>query len=143
MLERALDMVDLEGAADAALLLSRRQHEMLEDELAAPGEEIAQAHLSLRGVEEIWLLDPDPGQLPALGAQPVAQPRHLLLSCKMCPTGDQPFLAGYDPVLHDVLLGGSETGQIIGQVFEGAVPAPAMQIAGSLGVEDRLVEMEL
>src|SRR5215831_16842566 len=62
MHERAFDVIDLERAADATLLPARTEHEMLDDKLAAPVEQISERFLTLRAVEEIGLVDLDPGK---------------------------------------------------------------------------------
>ena len=69
MHECAFDMIDLEGTADTAFLLAGRQHEMLDDELALAVEKIAECALAERRVEDIGLVDPDPGQFAALRTQ--------------------------------------------------------------------------
>src|SRR5690349_7476092 len=97
----ASDMVALERAADAALLLSRRQHEMLDDQLAAAVEQIGQGRLSGRRVERVGLVDLDPRQRAPLGAQAVAQSRHLLFLGEERGAGLEPFVAGYDAMFHD------------------------------------------
>src|SRR3546814_13321291 len=48
VLARRIDMVGLEGAAGATLLPVRAEHEVLHDELAAPGEAIAQRDRPVR-----------------------------------------------------------------------------------------------
>src|SRR3546814_3238330 len=51
VLARRIDMVGLEGAAGATLLPVRAEHEVLHEELAAPGEEIAQRDRPVRPLD--------------------------------------------------------------------------------------------
>jgi hypothetical protein len=61
MHQDALDMVDLEGAPDALRRLAGPHHEMLDEELAAPVEQIGQRHLAVRCVKDVRFVDPHPG----------------------------------------------------------------------------------
>jgi len=51
---------------------------VVDDELAPPGEEIGQGRLAARPIEDVALLDPDPGQLAPLPAELLSQPRELV-----------------------------------------------------------------
>ena len=64
----SLDVVGFERAADAAFVPARPEHEVLDDELAAAVEQIGQRLLALRRVEQIGLVDLDPGQFASFGA---------------------------------------------------------------------------
>ena len=46
----------------------RAEHEVVDDELAAPVEQVGERDLSLRRVEDVVLVDLDPGQLAPLRA---------------------------------------------------------------------------
>ena len=72
-------MVGHERAARATLLPIRSEHEVVDDQLAAPVEEVGERDLALGRVENVILLDLHPGQLAPLGAQLVASPRGFLL----------------------------------------------------------------
>jgi hypothetical protein len=74
MLQCSFHVVDLERAADAAILLAGRQHEVLDDELAAALEQFGERPLAVRRVEDVSLFDFDPRQVAAFGAEPVALP---------------------------------------------------------------------
>ena len=52
----------------------RIEHEMVDDQLAAPVEQLRQSLLAAGSVENIILVDALPRQFPALLAQLVAQP---------------------------------------------------------------------
>src|SRR6266536_560569 len=76
--EDAIDVIELERAPDAALAPVRAEHEMLDDQLAAPAEQVGQRLRAARPVEGVILFDLYPGQCPPLGAEPIAQPGELL-----------------------------------------------------------------
>ena len=79
----AIGVVGHEGTALAALLPPRRQHELLHDELRPAVEQVGKRHAALRSFEDIILVDPNPGQLPA-------QPRHLVAApCQVLLCGKQ------------------------------------------------------
>ena len=69
MRQGAVDMVGQEGAAGAARLPTGTEHEMIDHQLAAAVEELAERLLSLRRLEDVVLLDLDPGQGCALGGK--------------------------------------------------------------------------
>src|SRR5262249_50689573 len=75
-------------------------HEMLDDQLAASVKEIGERLLATRAIEDVFLLDFDPGQLAALAAQLIAQPSQLLLLAQMLLTRSDPLVSGHDSVLH-------------------------------------------
>src|SRR5439155_19083128 len=85
--------------ADAALAPVRAEHEMLDDQLAASLEQIGESFLTIRPVEDITLLDLDPGQCPPLGAQPVAQPGEFLFLAQKLGTRRQPLFLRYGRML--------------------------------------------
>src|SRR3546814_4040838 len=76
---RGVDVVGREGAADAAFLPVGGEHEVLDDELAAPVEEVGQRLPAFRGVEGVVLPDLHPGKRAALGGERVAPARQILL----------------------------------------------------------------
>src|SRR3954463_1455022 len=75
-------------------------HQVVDNELAAADEEVAQRLPAVRPVERVVLGDPLPGQLATRLAQLVAQPRELLLP------GEE-LLARLDPLLvrNDLVVG--------------------------------------
>ena len=64
-------MVGDERTARAKVLRTRCQHEVVDGELAAAVEQTAERAFALWTFEDIVRLDPDPGQIPPLGAQRV------------------------------------------------------------------------
>src|ERR1043166_1429055 len=90
------------------------EHEVIDDELALAGEQIAECCLAARPVENIFLFDFDPGQLATFQVQCVAQFRKLLFPGEMFLAGGEPFLLGnhfavFDPAgsfdfWHNILL---------------------------------------
>src|ERR1700733_11671223 len=100
MLPRRVDMVDGEGTARADMIRARRQHEVIDSELAAAAEQVAERAFALRSFEDIGLLDLDPGQLPALGAECVKLVRHGALLHEKSLAGVEPLFARNDGMLH-------------------------------------------
>ena len=86
----AVNMVDQQRAALAALAEVPPPHEVVDDELAVVAEQLGQRLLSGRGVEHIVLFDLHPGQLAPFGAHHVAHARQRLLVLEM-------RLARFDP----------------------------------------------
>src|ERR1700719_370690 len=102
MHESALDMVDLERAADAAFLPAGAKHKMLDDQLAATIEEAGQRFPTLRAVENILLFDLDPRQFAPLRAQLVAQAGEFLFLRQMRLASGQPLVPTYDWMVPDL-----------------------------------------
>src|ERR1700730_3095298 len=102
MHECAFDMIDLERAAHATLLPPGTEHEMFDDQLAAPVEEIAERRLAIRRVEDRRLFDLDPRQLAALPAQLNAQPSKIPLLAQVLLARGEPFVLRYDSVVRHV-----------------------------------------
>jgi hypothetical protein len=75
----AIGVIHVEGAAGAAFLPVRTKHEVIDDELASPVEQVGERFLAARRIEDIVLFDFDPGKLAALGGNGVALARELLL----------------------------------------------------------------
>src|SRR2546425_740437 len=55
------------------------EHEVVDEELRAPSEEVCQRGAPLVGLESVLLVDPDPGQLLPSPRQLVAAPRKFFL----------------------------------------------------------------
>jgi hypothetical protein len=68
-------------SSPAAFALSRRQHEMFDDQLAALIKKIGECLLALRPVEDVLLLYLGPRKIAAFGAQLIAQPGEVFLLC--------------------------------------------------------------
>jgi hypothetical protein len=62
----ALSVIHVEGTTGAALVPLRAKHEVIDDELASPVEEISESFLAARGIEDIILFDFDPRKLAVL-----------------------------------------------------------------------------
>ena len=69
----AVEVVRPERAARAALVPVGAEHEVIDHELAAAGEQVAERDAGLRRLEDIVLLDLHPRQLAALARELVAQ----------------------------------------------------------------------
>src|SRR5207237_9720768 len=68
------------------------EHEMIDEELRAPPEEVFQRGASLVGLESILLVDPHPRQLLSLPRQLVAASRELLLRLESLEPRSAPLL---------------------------------------------------
>src|SRR6185295_7025518 len=89
---------------DALCRLAGPHHEMLDEELATAVEQLGQSHLSVAPVEDVFLLDPDPGQGSAVGAQLIPQSRQLLFLCEQLLSRLEPLVSRHDSVrLHGAL----------------------------------------
>ncbi len=100
MLPRRVDVVGDERAAAAHMVRARRQHKMIDGELAAAAEQVAERAVTLGPFEDIGLFDPDPGQLPALGAERVQFVGHGALLGEKCLAGVKPLFARNDRMVH-------------------------------------------
>src|SRR5262245_12237244 len=67
------------------------EHEVINEELRAPAEEIRQRGIPLFGLESIRLVNPHPWQLLTLLGQRVAAPRKILLGLQECQSRRQPL----------------------------------------------------
>src|SRR5581483_8342620 len=72
------DIVDQERAERTALFPARIKHKMVDNQLAAPIEEVKQTRLAVRPLEEIQLVDLDHGQPATFGTEPVSRARGCL-----------------------------------------------------------------
>src|SRR6187399_3205844 len=85
-------MVSHERTARAALLPVWSKHEVLDDQLVSPREEVRKGHLAARCVEDVVLLDLHPRQLAPFGAQLVAQAGAFLFLLQQLLASCDPFL---------------------------------------------------
>ena len=77
--DEAVEAVRDRRAGRAACRVVGPEHEVIDEELRAPSEEVRQRGASLVGLESIRLVDPNPRQLLPPPRQLVAAPRQLLL----------------------------------------------------------------
>ena len=87
----AVGVVGHVGAARAALLPARREHEVLHQELVAAGEQIGQRLPAVRPIEGVRLVDANPRQLPAQLRDVVAAPRQVLFGGEQIAPRFQPL----------------------------------------------------
>src|SRR3712207_2129669 len=100
VLPRRVDVVGDEGAARADVIRTGRQHEVVDGELAAAAEQVTERACALGPFEGLGLLDLDPGQPPALGAERVEFVGHGALLGEKRLAGLKPLLARNDRVVH-------------------------------------------
>src|SRR5262245_26822478 len=74
------------------------EHEVIDEELRTPAEQIRQRGTALVGFEIVLLVDPDPGQLLPTPRQLVAFPCELFLCGEQLDPGRMPFFACPDLV---------------------------------------------
>jgi hypothetical protein len=93
MNDRALGVIGFERTAGAPCVPLRAEHEMMDDELIVPAEQVGERLFSLRRVEDISLLDFGPGKGAALGGDEIAQACQRLLVLEMRLARGKPFVA--------------------------------------------------
>src|SRR6516164_269536 len=93
-------MIGEVGAALAAFAPIRPKHEVVDDQLASASEQVAEGRFAFGSIEHVVLLDLDPGEGPPLRTQLIASPGERLLFGKMRLPCRDPFVLGYDLVLH-------------------------------------------
>src|SRR5438128_10219334 len=76
------------------------EHEVVDEELRAPAEQVCQRGAPIVGIESIILVDAHPRQLLPPPRQLVAAPRQLLLLLEQRDPGCQPFLTTYYLLRH-------------------------------------------
>src|SRR6478736_518730 len=89
-----VDTVGDRRAARARLLGARREHEVVDEQLRAPVEELGQRPAPTGRVERVVLLDADPGQLLAGAGELVAPARVLLLALEQLDPLGTPLVSG-------------------------------------------------
>src|SRR3954451_9991174 len=94
--ERGWELDDAGGAARAAVLPLRIEHEVVDDQLTTPLEQVEEADGAVTPVERVVLLDLDHGEIAPLGVDPVAHTGELLLLRQQRGPRREPLLAGCD-----------------------------------------------
>src|SRR5579883_3491744 len=89
-------MLGDERAPLANVIGARRQHEVIDGELAAAMKQIGKGALAIRSLEDVGLLDFHPWQMAALLSKLVELVRHLFLFDEQSPARGEPFLARDD-----------------------------------------------
>src|SRR5579864_241971 len=95
MHHRRIEMIREERTARAALLPSRSQHEVIDNQLVSPVKKLSQCLFSLWPLERVLLFHLFPGQLPPLPAQLVSQLGELFLFLQQLPSRRTPLILGY------------------------------------------------
>ena len=101
---RAVDVVGHERAALAALLPAGREHEVLDQQLAAAVEQVGERAPAVGRVEDVVLVDTHPRQRAALAGDWSLQARQFLLVREQRLARGNPFVPGYDAMVLGVNL---------------------------------------
>src|SRR5919202_2284120 len=102
-----VEVVRDRGADGAAGLVRRAEHEVVDEQLGAPVEQLGERLGALLGLEAVLLLDRHPGKFPPLLRQLVVAAGELLLLREQLIARRLPLLLCADPVLrHRSLLSG-------------------------------------
>jgi hypothetical protein len=93
-----IEVIGDQGASGASPALvgepgSVAEHEVIDEELRAPSEEVRQRGATFIGLESILLVDPNPRQLLPSSRQLVAAPRELFLRLEQLEPRCQPLFA--------------------------------------------------
>ena len=80
MRENAVEAIGQQRAGRAARLLTRTEHEVINQELTAPIEKIGESFPAGGRIENVFLADFDPGKRLALLIDPVPQMNEFFLS---------------------------------------------------------------
>src|SRR5579872_4559904 len=96
----AIEVVCPEGARLASFLPIRAKHEVVDDQLGAPIEQIGKREPAVRSFKPIGFFHALPGQGPPAPRQDIALPHELFLGCEQVTARLQPFLTRHDLVLH-------------------------------------------
>jgi hypothetical protein len=94
-----VERVSGEGAARTAVGRIRAEHEVIDEQLGAPVEELGERLGAGFSVEGVFGLDWNPRQRLALLGKLIAELRQLLLALEQLAPRDQPLLPGSDLVL--------------------------------------------
>src|SRR5882724_3960667 len=106
MHESAFGMVDVKRTADATRLPCGSEHEMLYEQLATALEEIGQRLRAVRALEDVVLLDANPGQIAPLGVDLISQPGEFFLLLQEFRAGNKPLVSGNNRVVFETFGGG-------------------------------------
>src|SRR6201987_1628810 len=90
-----IEMIREERTARAALLPSRPQHEVIDNQLVSPVKKLSQCLFSLWPLERVLLFHLLPGQLAPLPAQLVSQLRELFLFLQQLISRGKPLILRY------------------------------------------------
>src|SRR6266536_5475789 len=101
--EQAVDAVGHRRTGRAAGLVAGAEHEVVDEQLRAPVEELAKWLLAVVRVEAVLLLHPHPGQLASKLGELVAEPGVLLLADEQPLTCGEPLVTCSDSAISHLL----------------------------------------
>src|SRR3954463_4152144 len=91
MRDEAVEAIGDRRARRAACGVIRAEHEMVDEELRAPSEQLWQRRAALLGIEAVLFVDTDPRQLLSPARELIATPRQLLLGFQQLEPGGKPL----------------------------------------------------
>src|ERR1700743_1212003 len=100
----ALEAIGYRRVDRASRLVTRPEHEVVNQQLRAAAEELGQGPRPVVGGEPVLLLDRHPGQLAALARQLVPHPGVLLLALQQLVTSGLPLVTADDLVIRHRVL---------------------------------------
>src|SRR5215471_2914217 len=135
---RAVEAVRDRRAGGAACGVVGPEHEVVGEQLQASPEQIGERRLALVGLEDVLLVDPDPGQFPTPQRQFVAAPGQLLLGLEQLQPCGKPFyscsglVTGHclSPSCRYIIGGGVSPGTCEGAM---TITSPSAAIASASG----------
>ncbi|MCY1429694.1 hypothetical protein D9M71_456210 [compost metagenome] len=98
----AVDVIAQVRATGAALIPALGEHEVVDDQLAAPPEQVRQFQFAVGSLEVVVLVDFHPGQGTAFGAESVPFPGEGFFVGQVLFAGGDPFFPRYDGMVLNV-----------------------------------------
>src|SRR5206468_11006258 len=102
--EYTFDAVGHRRARRATGLVARAEHEVVDEQLGAPVEQLAERLLAVVRIESILLLHAHPRQLASLPGELVTEPGVLLLADEELVARGEPFFARCQPAINHASL---------------------------------------
>jgi hypothetical protein len=99
MLQRAVKVIGDKGATEAGGFPVRREHQMVDEQLAATCKKFGKSFFAAGRIEGVILLDFNPGQGAAFGGEGIAVAGVLFLVGQQLLAGSEPFFLGNNFVL--------------------------------------------
>ena len=112
---RLVEAVGNGRAARAGFVPVGVEHEVIDDQLRTPSEQIHEQGFAILGVEAVGLVEADPRQIPPPAGQLVVQAGQLLFSPKQLKPGVEPLGTGSDAMIRHRWSSSLVVGQLLGE----------------------------